>query len=246
VNGPLAGRRVLVTRPARQAAGLADLIRDAGGVPVVLPALDIVAVAPPPALPFVPDAVLFVSPNAAQYGWPLLASARSATVYAVGPGTARTLTGLGAPPLHVPDGQDSEALLALPGLAQVAGKKLLIVRGVGGRPLLADTLAARGAEVAYLECYERRCPTMDAATILARWHDERLDAVTIASLETWHCLTRGLGEAGAGTLRATPVFAPHAKIAAALRDAGVVRAIATAGGDAGLVAGLIHWFRTLP
>jgi len=39
--GPLAGRRVLVTRPLEQAEGLAALIRQAGGEPILFPAIEI-------------------------------------------------------------------------------------------------------------------------------------------------------------------------------------------------------------
>ncbi|WP_275576186.1 uroporphyrinogen-III synthase [Aquitalea magnusonii] len=52
-------------------------------------------------------------------------------------------------------GSDSEALLALPQLADVAGQHWLIVRGQGGRALLADTLCARGAQVSLAEVYQR-------------------------------------------------------------------------------------------
>ena len=68
----LAGRRVLVTRPAGQAAALARLIREAGGEAVEFPALEIVPVDPAPDLPFAPDAALCVSPNAARFGLPPL------------------------------------------------------------------------------------------------------------------------------------------------------------------------------
>jgi MFS superfamily sulfate permease-like transporter len=87
----------------------------------------------------------------------------------------------------VPPGQDSEALLALPQLEQVAGKRIAIFRGVGGRTLLADTLRSRGATVDYVECYRRRRPDADAGPLLQRWAD--VSAVTIASAETLLCAT---------------------------------------------------------
>jgi uroporphyrinogen-III synthase len=122
----------------------------------------------------------------------------------------------------------------------------VIVRGVGGRDLVADTLRARGAEVHFLECYRRTCPRADAAPLLARWQTGGIDAVTVASAETLHNLAALLGEAGAPLLAVTPLFAPHEKIAAAARRFGIAHVIATAGGDAGLLDGLVNWFRNNP
>ena len=252
MSQPLAGRTVLVTRPAHQAATLARMIEGAGGEAFTFPALAIEAV-PVEALraPLVQlqaaDIVIFISPNAAQFGMSAIGTLPEAIrLFAVGPGTARVLKEQGVGGVVTPDGQDSEALLALPQLAQVAGKRVVIVRGVGGRPLLADTLAARGARVTFMECYRRVRPQADAAPLLARWRAGGMDAVTITSAETLDNLAALLGEAGRPLLLHTPLFAPHEKIAESARRFGVVRVIATPGGDAGLMEGLLNWFRNNP
>lgn len=249
---PLTGRTVLVTRPPQQAVALAQAIRAAGGEAFLFPALAIEAV-PLPELAAAlaqlaaADITVFISPNAAQFGMQAIRAAgtlpAATTVYALGPGTARALAAQGVDQCLTPDGQDSEALLALPGLQAVAGKRVVIVRGVGGRALLADTLVARGAQVAYLECYRRVCPTADAAPLLARWRAGGIDAVTLTSAEALRNLAALLGEAGAPLLTATPLFAPHEKIAESARRFGVEQVVTTAGGDDGLVEGLINWFR---
>jgi uroporphyrinogen-III synthase len=251
----LAGRTVLVTRPAHQAAALAQAIQAAGGDAFVFPALAVEAV-PAEAL-CVPlahlaeaDMAIFISPNAARFGMAAIRSGgtlpASASVFAVGPGTARALQEQGASAVVTPDGQDSEALLALPQLQDVAGQRVVIVRGVGGRPLLADTLAARGARVDFFECYRRVRPSADAAPLLSRWQAGGIDAVTVTSAETLNNLAALLGEAGRPLLLNTPLFAPHEKIAEAARRFGTTRVIATAGGDAGLAEGLVNWFRNNP
>ena len=252
---PLAGCTVLVTRPAPQAAALAQAIEAAGGEAFVFPALAIEAV--PSAALQAPlarlreaDLAIFISPSAAQFGMAAIRAggglSPATAVFAVGPGTARALAALGVGNVITPGGQDSEALLALPQLADVAGQRVVIVRGMGGRTLLADTLAARGAQVDFLECYRRVLPRADAAPLRARWQAGGIDAVTVTSAETLHNLAELLGEAGAPLLLRTPLFAPHEKIAAAARRFGVAHVIATAGGDAGLVDGLINWFRNKP
>lgn len=59
---------------------------------------------------------------------------------------------------------NSEALLALPTLQHVEHEKVLIFRGRGGRPLIADVLSERGAVVEHCELYERKVPkNTDAA-----------------------------------------------------------------------------------
>lgn len=248
----LSGRTVLVTRPRHQAAALSRAIREAGGEAWEFPALQIEAV-PPEALIAAHDALpaaeimIFISPNAARYGVAALRAAGHAlpdgAVFAVGPGTAQALRAEGVADVITPAGYDSEAVLALPQLQAVAGKRVTLVRGVGGRALLADTLRARGADVRFLECYRRTCPRADATALLRRWHGGGIDAVTVASAETLHNLASMLGEAGRPVLLRTPLFAPHDKIAEAARQFGIADVVATAGGDAGLVAGLINWFR---
>lgn len=272
----MAGRTVLVTRPAHQTAALVDMIDAAGGVAFAFPALDIEVVpvetlAAPLAQLSSADIAIFISPNAAQFGMAAIQAGgglpAAAQVFAVGPGTARALQAAGVsdvitpgerPPPNPPPGgeganvglrppkainHDSEALLALPQLQGVTGKRVVIVRGVGGRALLADTLTARGAEVHFLECYRRVRPQVDAAPLLARWQAGGIDAVTVTSAETLRNLAALLGEAGAPLLAATPLFAPHEKIAEAARRFGIARVIATPGGDAGLMEGLLNWFR---
>lgn len=249
---PLAGRTVLVTRPAHQAAGLAQAIWAAGGAAFVFPALAIEAVPADELTASLTqlrdaDIAIFISPNAAQFGMAAIRAGgslpASVEVFAVGPGTARTLQEQGVSGVVTPDGQDSEALLALPQLQHVAGKRVMIVRGVGGRALLADTLAARGVQVHFMECYRRVRPQADAAPLLARWQAGGIDAVTVASAETLDNLAALLGVAGRPLLLRTPLFAPHEKIADAARRFGIAHVVATPGGDAGLVEGLVNWFR---
>lgn len=249
---PLTGRVVLVTRPPHQAAVLSEAIRAAGGEAYEFPALEIEAMVPDAlraALATLPaaDCMIFISPNAARHGVGALRAAgralRAGAVFAVGPGTAQALQAQGVADAITPAGQDSEALLALPQLQDVAGRHVMIVRGVGGRTLLAETLRARGAAVHLFECYRRTCPQADATDLLQRWHAGKIDAVTVTSAETLHNLARLLGEAGQPLLTRTPLFVPHEKIAAAARHFGMSDVVVTAGGDAGLVDGLINWFR---
>ena len=255
MTAPLAGRSILVTRPAHQAAALAQGIGDAGGDAVLFPALEIRAVVDDTLTALIDrlhefHAAIFISPNAAQFGAHSIVERRTFPAplqyFALGPGTARELDLQGLHHATAPDGQDTEALLKLPELQNVAGKRIVIFRGVGGRELLAESLRLRGAMVEYAECYRRVLPRADAGPLRARWARGEIHAVTITSAETLHNLAVLLGEAGTALLRATPVFAPHEKIAEAARRFGIHQVIATPGGDAGLLQGLVNWFRAHP
>lgn len=247
---PLAEVGVLVTRPAAQAAGFAARLRDLGAVPILFPALEIQATARPGVLRAALDALpgcdlaIFISPTAAEWGlralgrWPT-----GVAVAAVGNGTARALAERGiAPVLSPADGADSEHLLALPELANVADKHILVFRGEGGRELLADVLRARGARVEYAECYRRGRPDADPAPLVAALAEGHVGAVTAFSGETLDNLLDLLGDAGAARLRNLPLFVPHPRIADRARLLHFSSVYTTGAGESGLIAGLVEYF----
>lgn len=173
------GPRVLVTRPARQAADWVARLRAAGIDAVDLP---LIAIDPAPDAAAVRSAweqlgqmrlAVFVSPNAAesffgerppQVHWP--ATTRAA---AVGPGTSRVLRALGVDPALIVEPAsdaaqfDSEALWAQLRTTDWRAARVLIVRGDGGRDWLAQTLRAQGAEVSAVCAYLRGAPRLDAS-----------------------------------------------------------------------------------
>jgi uroporphyrinogen-III synthase len=251
---PLRGRAVLITRPVQQADALAELIRAAGGEPVLFPALAI----EPPTDPAKVRAVLadlssfdlaiFVSPIAAERALAMLERAWPAEVAiaAVGEGTAavlrrHVLEARNGNVIVPAEGADSEALLASAELQDVRGKHVLICRGEGGRELLAEGLRRRGAEVSYAECYRRVRPAADPSGLIDRWERGGLHAVTVLSGETLDNLWAMLGPRGQQLLRGTPLFVPHANIAGRAVRFGLTQLAITPPGDAGIVRGLSAW-----
>jgi uroporphyrinogen-III synthase len=247
--GPLAGRTIVVTRPRAQAAALAGAIAEAGGMPLIFPLLEI---SPAPDPQPLQQAVLnlaqyalavFISPNAVDYALPaiLCRGPWPATLLpaAVGQGTVRALAAKGVNGCVAPTERfDSEALLALPEMLAVNGKKIIIFRGDGGRELLADTLRERGAEVDYATCYRRSGPADGVLPLLAAWRAGRLDALTVSSSEGLHYLLDLLDAEGRQFLRKTPIFVPHARIAETAQELGLNNTILTEAADAGILAGL--------
>lgn len=208
----LAGLSVLVTRPTEQATSLSELIQAARGRPIGFPALEIRGPRDVPTarhelgLAARSDFLIFVSANAVRYAFGMLPDTLPARlrIAAVGQATAHALSKAGLDADLVPAQMDSEGLLALPALAQVAGRRILIVRGDGGREVLADTLRARGAEVHYAEVYRRQLPQRNPSNLIRHW-DDMVDVVTVTSNQLLDNLFTLLGEEGGAMLRRTPL-----------------------------------------
>lgn len=172
---------VLVTRPASQAEEICPALTTLGCDVIRQPMLSIEAVAESPRLnaQFMNidgfDVVIAISRNAAEMGlqqldqyWPLgqfnISGPLGIDWLAVGPVTAEVMAGAGLN-VKMPASQfDSEGALAMPELQNVAGKKVMIWRGIGGRETLAQTLRERGAEVVYAELYQRLVPQYDESS----------------------------------------------------------------------------------
>ena len=239
----LVGRGIVVTRPRELALGLAQLIEQAGGQAILFPAIAIEELPRPEPLRRLKafDLAIFISPTAVQKAvknemhWPRVA--------AIGPGTRRELEKRGMRSVLAPAaGADSEALLELGELRQMAGKRVLILRGEGGRELLGDTLKSRGASVEYAECYRRVRPDADPAPLLAAWANGAVRAVTVSSSESLENLFAMLGESGAAQLRDTPLFVPHRRMAEHAVRLGVREAIVAGPGDDEMFERLVAYF----
>jgi uroporphyrinogen-III synthase len=238
----LAGRGIVVTRPRELAQAFAQLLEQRGARALVFPAIEIQPLPPPAALGRIADfdLVIFVSPSAVRVALSGLAWPRGPAVAAIGSGTKRELERAGVAPVTAPAaGADSEALLAAPEVQHVAGKRVLIVRGEGGRELLGDSLAARGARVEYAECYSRVRPAIDAAPLLAAWRRGDVAAVTVQSAQALDNFIDLTGGALAG---ATPHFVPHQRVAGHARHRGVREIVVAAPGDDAMLERLVAYF----
>ncbi|HEU0234198.1 MAG TPA: uroporphyrinogen-III synthase [Gallionella sp.] len=245
---PLAGLKIAVTRPRDQAAPLARRIEQAGGIPLLFPLLDIAAAQDQQALheqisrltQF--NLAIFISPNAVQYGMAAIRTEGdlppALRIATVGQGSAKVLREMGVSDIIVPaEHFDSEGLLALPELQNVAGWRVLIFRGDGGRELLGDTLRARGAIVEYAACYRRSKPQRDAAVLL----DAAPDALTVTSSEALGYLWQMLDDVQREGLCGIPLFVPHKRIAELAQRQGWRQVRLTDAGDDGLLSALTAW-----
>ena len=242
----------MVTRPKGQAGALSGLIRQAGGEALEIPALEIRELEDLAPFHAVADrleafdAAIFVSRNAVRRAFALIggrpwpAHLRVATV---GGGSREELEAHGVSGVIAPGGQsDSEALLARPEFSGVAGMRIAIFRGEGGRTVLGDTLAARGALVEHAPCYRRALPVDGAALLAAAWEGGKVDAVMVSSGEGLANLLAMLGAGGTERLAGTALFVPHPRIADEAARQGLKQVTVAGPGDADTAASLVAYF----
>lgn len=252
---------VVITRPRQQAGPLADAVAALGRTPVVLPLLEIAPLEDQgPLRAALADLgryalVAFVSPNAIDAAfahipaWPsrvaiavVGAASRAALArHGVNEASARIVS-----PLD-PACSDSEHLIealdAAFGLASLRSRRVLVVRGDGGRELLPDALRAAGAEVETVAAYRRTLPALspELAAQLAALLTQANDWI-ITSSEA----LRGLAGLAAqlapaitvANLQRQRLIVPHPRIAETARALGFTDLTLTGSGDERLLAAL--------
>jgi uroporphyrinogen-III synthase len=217
---PLKGFGVLVTRPEHQAGELVAAIENAGGEAIRFPVIEI---EPYEAgdinrcLESLPDAdiTIFISTNAVFCGLSYGTDDGSA-IAAIGPSTKAAIESAGKQVDIFPArGFDTEHLLAEVELQDVAEKNIRIIRGDGGRELLADKLRERGARVDYLPVY-RRLPRAYSPNLLAglehRWRDRQINCVVTMSVDSLDKLLDLLPPGCLDLLAATPMVTPSVRV----------------------------------
>lgn len=201
----LAGRHVVITRPAEQAGALEQLLAAAGARVTILPTI---AIAPVDDTSPIDDALRSLP----DYDWIVLTSVNGvraaderlralgrswdgrggARVAVIGPATAGTLAGIGVAADYMPEEYVAEAIAA--GLGDVAGRRVLLLRADIARRTLADQLRAAGASVDEVTAYRTVVAPPDAELVRAIFATpvQRADVVTFTSSSTVQGLVRGL------------------------------------------------------
>lgn len=173
------------------------------------------------------DVLLFTSPNAVRGANALqaLSPSRQQRVLAVGSGTRSTLGRLGID-AQAPARMDSEGLLGMPQLADVADLRIGVVTGVAGRDLLAPTLRRRGAEVTRADTYRRvpvALPARAQAGLAAALATPERVVIALSSAEALAGLLAQLPVGTRHALSGCAVIAASARLAKSAADAGFHR-----------------------
>lgn len=225
----LRGRIVLITRPVGTASGLARRVRALGGVPLRLPGL---------ALRGAPDTaatrlglraalndelIVFTSPAAVRHAAALLPLRTAAIVLALGQGTARALRRHGVAAPLTPQRQDSEGLLELAELQALGGRAVALIGAPGGRGVLREQLAARGAQLRELHVYHRVLPRLDRRHVQALLQLPASAQLLLSSGEALRNLQQLLPAAAWTRLCAATAVVSSARLADAAHAAGFRR-----------------------
>ena len=251
---------IMVTRPAHQAEPFCQMLERAGASALRCPLLSIAPAPETRALSRLTadidlfDLLIFNSPNAASFGIPEIEARCNirarVKIAAIGAKTARTIKRLGHSVDIVPEaGFDSESLLRLPILENVNGMKIAILRGSGGRELTGSVLRARGAEVLYIQIYERLPPSKRQLEQIEELLPlSGLDAVAITSGEAFLALWRGLGPTTRQLLNQSTFVFGSQRIAAIAQAEGLRSLIVIADdpSDEAMFSALVNWARRPP
>jgi uroporphyrinogen III methyltransferase / synthase len=200
---PLHGEVVAVTRARAQASDLAERLHELGAEVVETPAIRI---EPRPLEGELRDAIqrideyaliCLTSPNGVRLLFASLETTgldsrafASATIAAIGPGTAAELARHGIRADVVPERFVAEALVEALEPVDVEGRRVLVARAAEARSLLPDALRERGAQVDDVALYET---VAEPLTDAQRAELERATYVTFTSSST----VRFLIESGA-------------------------------------------------
>lgn len=250
--GALDGARIVVTRPAERGESLCRAITAAGGDALLFPTLRITPLGSAELhdhLP-APDWLVFTSVPSVEHGGELLDQKlpgwRERNIAAIGQATADALQEYGISSVARPPAgqQHSEGLLDCDGFTATSGQQVLIVRGEGGRRLLDETLRNAGVKVTSLPVYRREPAAVSPTQLLARWRENRVDAIVISSAEGLRALHAILDDEGRAQLRGSQLVLPTARVIKLAQDLGIQPepVIASGASDEAVLAALADWW----
>lgn len=216
LNKPLGGRRILVTRAARQAAALAEPLQTLGAEVFVCPTIEIVPAEDSTdldealtALDQV-DILIISSPNAVDFFFARLGeldvdptSLAGKTIVAVGPKTAAAIRRHGLQVDLIPKDYRAEGLVDML-RGQVAGRCILYPKAGLARDLIPSQLAEAGARVLAPVAYTSIVPADSAAKLTAAIR-RGLDLLTFTASSTVHHMVELLDDGLLEKARQVPV-----------------------------------------
>jgi uroporphyrinogen-III synthase len=230
----VSGRIMVITRPVGTSAALARRVRALGGVPLLLPGLALRGPADPAMAgsdlraALTDPLLIFTSPAAVRYAAALLPLATTASVIAVGQGTARALRRHGVAKPLTPTRQDSEGVLEHAVLHDLKDRRVALIGAPGGRGVLREELAARGARLREVHVYRRVAPRLDRRHVDAVSQLPASATVLLSSAEALQNLRDLLPPPAWARLCAATAVVSSERLAMAAHAAGFTRTVLAA------------------
>lgn len=180
-------KNILITRPGLAGKKLCQTLESVGVKTVYFPTLLIESVkidlTSSTNLLKIANIIIFISASAVHYAYEagLLNNLGKAEIAVIGEATAAALKKLDIKVDICPHEFNSEGLLRHDLLQSVCAKKIVIIRGQGGREFLANALKEQGATVDYLEVYKREKPDMKVTKMIL----DSIDIILMTSQEAF-------------------------------------------------------------
>ena len=235
---------ILLTRPAGRNEALSQRLVDLGHQVSCCPMMEIAAEPEPGVSPlYQADAAFFVSVNAVEHASVHLQQWPEIQYLAIGAATANALRQFGLEPITPPKHDETtEGLWQLPIMQTLAGKRIAIVRGNGGREEMAQRLSQIGCQVDYWQVYRRQVPNFNAIDALQSWQRGGVHAILATSVEILQNLFSTLPESATPWLRQQLWLVPVERVADAAHTLGCQHTLITGGaGDDAIVESIANW-----
>lgn len=226
-------RRVLLTRPCVKSNELTKLLSEKDVFSISHPLVEAHEIDNVTNLSSIcrADIVIAISENAVRFArrkvnsWP-----QNSLYLAVGSATQHQFKTLGII-ANTPDYPTTEGLLKLSCLSQVNNQNVTIIRGQGGRELLAETLVQRGAKVSYLEVYQRQLIDMNSQDCERQWQHHQINTIVVTSGEILQHIYANVGEKSLPWLQDLWLVVPSERIAIMASDLGANNVSISHGAD---------------
>ena len=105
-------------------------------------------------------------------------------------------------------------------MLNVSNKRILIVRGNGGREHLKNTLEQRGAQVEYLNVYHRTKPLTDTDDLEQHLQNNQIAAIVITSAESLKNLLELTPQKAHSQLTRIPLLLINTRLVQIAKEAG--------------------------
>ena len=228
---PLAGLRVLLTRPKALSSGMAALLREKGAEVLENPAIETVPVQSDALEQAIErlvsggyDWLVFTSPSGVRIFFDAFLAKRDiralggVKLAAIGQGSRKALAEYGVRADFLPTVYDGETLGRELGAHAGPGQRVLIPRAAIGNPALAELLTAAGMEVTDLATYDTVYPAPRALDVAAALRAGEVDFAVFTSASTVHGLAQSCPEADFTALRAVCIGKQTAAAAQGLSE----------------------------